>query len=88
MVKSYANAGKIMPRGVRMDGIKGMPVSIEWGCKHELVGNVQVKADVAMDVFTARDKDHVISSGDYEVMVWYVALSPLLPSPPFRLPQK
>lgn len=31
-----------------------------------------VRANVAYDIFTAEDKDHVNSSGDFELMIWYV----------------
>lgn len=42
-----------------------MPTSIQWS-----YDNYNVRANVAYDIFTAQDPNHVNSSGDYELMVW------------------
>jgi xyloglucan-specific endo-beta-1,4-glucanase len=45
-----------------------MPTEMTW--TYNQTSNV--RANVAYDVFTATDPNHVNSSGDYELMVWYV----------------
>lgn len=64
-VKSYANAGKQFARGLKISNIKSLPTSISWD-----YSNRNIRANVAYDVFTAADPNHVTSSGDYELMVW------------------
>jgi hypothetical protein len=46
-----------------------MPTNITWR-----YDTSNIRANVAFDVFTAVDPNHVNSSGDYELMVWYVAV--------------
>jgi xyloglucan-specific endo-beta-1,4-glucanase len=64
-VKSYAYAGRILDKGNTISKIKKMPTSVTW--KYD-VNNM--RCNVAYDVFTAVDPDHVNSSGDYELMIW------------------
>lgn len=47
-----------------------MPTSITWRYDTN-----NMRCNVAFDVFTAADPNHVNSSGDYELMVWYVAVN-------------
>jgi xyloglucan-specific endo-beta-1,4-glucanase len=64
-VKSYAYAGRILDKGNLISKIKGLPTSITW--KYD-VSNM--RCNVAYDIFTAADPNHVNSSGDYELMIW------------------
>jgi hypothetical protein len=64
-VKSYAYAGKILTKGQIVSKVKSMPTALKW--KYD-VNNM--RCNVAYDVFTAADPDHVNSSGDYELMIW------------------
>jgi xyloglucan-specific endo-beta-1,4-glucanase len=66
-VKSYANAGKQFAKGLKISNIKSMPTSITWDYQPR-----DIRANVAYDVFTAADPNHDKSSGDYELMIWYV----------------
>jgi xyloglucan-specific endo-beta-1,4-glucanase len=67
-VKSYVYAGRLLTKGNTIAKIKSMPTQIEWN--YNTTSNV--RANVAYDVFTAADPNHVNSSGDYELMIWYV----------------
>jgi xyloglucan-specific endo-beta-1,4-glucanase len=64
-VKSYAYAGRILDKGNTISKIKKMPTSVTW--KYD-VNNM--RCNVAYDIFTAADPNHVNSSGDYELMIW------------------
>lgn len=68
-VKSYANSGYIGLTKMYVSDISSIPTSVEWG-----YDNTDINADVSYDLFTAADIDHDTSSGDYELMVWYVWL--------------
>ncbi|KAJ5169940.1 uncharacterized protein N7500_002723 [Penicillium coprophilum] len=73
-VKTYPNSG------VKLDvkhvsELKSIKTSVEW--KYD---NSNINADVAYDLFTAADKNHVTYSGDYELMIWlarYGSISPI-----------
>lgn len=65
-VKSYSNSGVNFEKKLVSD-VHSIPTNVEW--KQD---NTNVNADVAYDMFTAADKNHVTSSGDYELMIWYV----------------
>ena len=66
-VKSYPYSGRTLtPRLVSEIG--GLPSSVDWGYSG---GNI--RANVAYDLFTAADPNHETSSGDFELMIWYVA---------------
>lgn len=64
-VKSYANVGKQFATGLVIANIKSMPTSIEWDYQPR-----DFRGNVAYDIFTAADPNHVKSSGDYELMIW------------------
>lgn len=64
-VKSYVYAGKILSKGNLISNVRGMPTSIQWSYDTN-----NVRANVAYDIFTASDPNHVNSSGDYELMIW------------------
>jgi xyloglucan-specific endo-beta-1,4-glucanase len=72
-VKSYAYAGRILDKGNLVSRVKGMPTTISW--KYD---TTNMRCNVAYDIFTSTDPNHVNSSGDYELMIWYVdfTLSP------------
>ena len=65
-VKSYVYAGRIVTKGNTIAKIKSMPTQMTWS--YNTTSNV--RANVAYDIFTATDPNHVNSSGDYELMVW------------------
>jgi xyloglucan-specific endo-beta-1,4-glucanase len=67
-VKSYANVGKQFAKGLKVSNIKSLQTSIQW----DYQPRDNVRANVAYDVFTAADPNHDKSSGDYELMVWWV----------------
>ncbi|KAK4187515.1 glycoside hydrolase family 12 protein [Podospora australis] len=60
--------------GVRQDvanrktvaSIKSMKASVSW----QYTGAEKAKANVAFDIFTAADRGHANTNGDYEVMIW------------------
>nr|7EE2_A Chain A, glycoside hydrolase family 12 beta-1,3-1,4-glucanase [Chaetomium sp.]7EEE_A Chain A, glycoside hydrolase family 12 beta-1,3-1,4-glucanase [Chaetomium sp.]7EEJ_A Chain A, glycoside hydrolase family 12 beta-1,3-1,4-glucanase [Chaetomium sp.] len=64
-VKSYVYSGKQFPRGQRITSINSMQTSVSW-----YYDTTNVRANVAYDIFTAADPNHVNSSGDYELMIW------------------
>ncbi|KAK4222310.1 endoglucanase [Podospora fimiseda] len=64
-VKSYPYVGRQVPKGIKISSVKQMPTSVTWQYDNE-----NIRANVAYDVFTAEDPNHVNSSGDYELMVW------------------
>lgn len=66
-VKSYSNSGVTFNKKLVSD-VSSIPTSVEW--KQD---NTNVNADVAYDLFTAANVDHATSSGDYELMIWYVS---------------
>lgn len=72
-VKSYANSGYIGQMQMYVSDISSIPTSVEWS-----YDNTDINADVAYDLFTASDINHVTSSGDYELMIWYVCLCRLV----------
>ncbi|KAK4154614.1 glycoside hydrolase family 12 protein [Chaetomidium leptoderma] len=73
-VKSYVYAGRQIQRGRKISSISSMPTSINWSYDTE-----NVRANVAYDVFTAADPEHVNSSGDYELMIWLARLGDVYP---------
>jgi xyloglucan-specific endo-beta-1,4-glucanase len=68
-VKSYVYAGRQVAKGRTIASIGSMQTTAVW--KYD---NYNVRANVAYDIFTAADPNHVNSSGDFEVMIWYVVL--------------
>lgn len=59
-----------MTKGNKIGAIKELQTQVDWS--YNTTSNV--RANVAYDVFTAEDPDHVNSSGDYELMIWYEIL--------------
>ncbi|KAK4236496.1 glycoside hydrolase [Achaetomium macrosporum] len=64
-VKSYAYSGRQVARGRKIASIGSMQTSVSWS-----YSNTNIRANVAYDIFTAADPNHVNSSGDYELMIW------------------
>ena len=64
-VKSYAYSGKQVTRGQKIASIDSMQTSVSWEYDTD-----SIRANVAYDIFTAADPDHVNTGGDYEVMIW------------------
>ncbi|KAF2748244.1 glycoside hydrolase family 12 protein [Sporormia fimetaria CBS 119925] len=65
LVKSYVYAGKILQKGIKVANARRMPTSIQWSYDTQ-----NMRANVAYDIFTHTDPNHVNSSGDYELMIW------------------
>lgn len=66
-VKSFANCGLQVPQGRTISSINNLQTSISWS-----YSNTNIRANVAYDLFTAADPNHDHSSGDYELMIWFV----------------
>jgi len=64
-VKSYASAGKIITPKL-LSQVSSLPSTFTYSVT-TTGGTV---ANVAYDLFTAADKNHVTYSGDYELMIW------------------
>jgi xyloglucan-specific endo-beta-1,4-glucanase len=64
-VKSYPYVGRQVAKGRKISAVSKMPTSVKWNYDNE-----NIRANVAYDVFTAEDPNHVNSSGDYELMIW------------------
>ncbi|KAJ5959730.1 uncharacterized protein N7479_006880 [Penicillium vulpinum] len=73
-VKTFPNSG------VKLDfklvsELTSIKTSAKWS-----YDKTNINADVAYDLFTAADKNHVTYSGDYELMIWlarYGSISPI-----------
>ena len=63
-VKSYVYAGRQFERRL-VNSISSLPTSLTWS-----YDNTNVRANVAYDIFTHTDPEHVNSNGDYELMIW------------------
>lgn len=63
-VKAYPYAGRALSDKKLVSDISSIPTSASWGYKGD------AKANVAYDLFTAKDPKHDESSGDYELMIW------------------
>ncbi|KAK4226107.1 glycoside hydrolase family 12 protein [Podospora fimiseda] len=74
LVKSYAYSGKQIAKGKLINNITSMPTSVSWKYNTEAV-----RANVAYDIFTAADPNHVNSYGDYEIMIWLARLNNVYP---------
>ncbi|CAI6299057.1 unnamed protein product [Periconia digitata] len=74
-VKAYPYAGRILTKGNTIAKIKQMQTAVEWS--YNTTSNV--RANVAYDIFTAEDPNHVNSSGDYELMIWLGRLGGVWP---------
>lgn len=71
-VKSYANSGIELTNKMLVSEVQSIPTTVEWSYDTE-----DIRANVAYDLFTAADQDHVTYSGDYELMLWCVLTSSL-----------
>lgn len=74
-VKSYPYVGRILPKGITVATAKTMLTEVQWS--YNTTANV--RANVAYDIFTAADPNHVNSSGDYELMIWLGRLGGVWP---------
>jgi xyloglucan-specific endo-beta-1,4-glucanase len=74
-VKSYVYAGRQVTKGNKIANIKNLQTQIDWN--YNTTSNV--RANVAYDIFTATDPNHVNSSGDYELMIWLGRLGGVWP---------
>ncbi|KAI9934850.1 hypothetical protein ASPWEDRAFT_53944 [Aspergillus wentii DTO 134E9] len=72
-VKSYSNSGVTFEKKLVSD-VSSIPTNVEWE-----QDNTNVNADVAYDLFTAADKNHATSSGDYELMIWLARYGTIQP---------
>ncbi|KAL5094010.1 hypothetical protein Trisim1_009480 [Trichoderma cf. simile WF8] len=66
-VKSYPNVQIAIPQKRIVNSIGSMPTTASWS----YTGS-NLRADVAYDLFTASNPNHVTYSGDYELMIWQV----------------
>ncbi|KAK3395153.1 glycoside hydrolase family 12 protein [Podospora didyma] len=73
-VKSYIYIGKQVTKGRKISQISSMQTTTNWSYNTN-----NVRANVAYDVFTAADPNHVNSSGDYELMIWLARLGDIYP---------
>lgn len=74
-VKSYIYANRVFDRDL-VSRIRSLPTTVEWS-----YNTTGIRANVAYDIFTHTDVDHVNSNGDYELMIWWVApRGPLVPT--------
>ncbi|KAK2069576.1 hypothetical protein P8C59_004140 [Phyllachora maydis] len=78
-VKSYDYSGiDVSPKPVSQ--IRSLPTSASWSYN----STAGLNADVSYDLFTAADRNHATSSGDYELMIWlakFGSISPIGGSP-------
>lgn len=72
-VKSYVYANRVFDRRL-VSRIGSLPTTVEWA-----YNTTAIRANVAYDIFTHSDANHVNSNGDYELMIWCV----VLPAPAF-----
>ncbi|KAM0326980.1 hypothetical protein ACHAQA_006101 [Verticillium albo-atrum] len=63
-VKSYVYGARQFERRLVSD-IVALPTEASWRYDRD-----DIRANVAYDIFTDTDKDHVNSSGEYELMIW------------------
>ncbi|KAH6604382.1 glycoside hydrolase family 12 [Trichoderma cornu-damae] len=66
-VKAYPNVQIDIPTKRLVSNIGGMPTTASWS----YTGS-NLRANVAYDLFTASNPNHVTYSGDYELMIWQV----------------
>jgi xyloglucan-specific endo-beta-1,4-glucanase len=64
-VKAYPYSGRQISNKRIVSQIGSLPTSAQWSYS----GN-NIRANVAYDLFTASDPNHVTYSGDYELMIW------------------
>lgn len=64
-VKSYIYANRVFDRKL-VSAIGSLPTTVEW-----TYNRTDIRANVAYDIFTHTDVNHINSNGDYELMIWY-----------------
>nr|AAM77711.1 endoglucanase [Trichoderma citrinoviride] len=64
-VKSYQNVQINIPQKRTVNSIGSMPTTASWS-----YSGSDIRANVAYDLFTAANPNHVTYSGDYELMIW------------------
>ncbi|KAF2274276.1 concanavalin A-like lectin/glucanase [Westerdykella ornata] len=74
-VKSYVYSGRQLQKGITVERVKSMQTQMNWSYNT----TNGVRANVAYDIFTAQDPNHVNSSGDYELMIWLGRLGGVWP---------
>lgn len=67
-VKGYPNMQINIPTKRIVNSISSMPTTAQWNYTSS-----NIRANVACDLFTASNPNHVTYSGDYELMIWYVS---------------
>ncbi|KAK1828644.1 endoglucanase [Podospora conica] len=73
-VKSYPYAGRKVAKGRTIASIRTMPTSVTW--KYD---RTDIRANVAYDVFTAKDAYRDNTAGDYELMIWLARYGGIYP---------
>jgi xyloglucan-specific endo-beta-1,4-glucanase len=63
-VKSYIYAGRQFTRK-NVSEIRSLPTTVQWS-----YNSTDIRANVAYDIFTHPDPQHVNYNGDYELMIW------------------
>lgn len=63
-VKSYIYAGRQFTRK-KVSEIRSLPTTAEWS-----YNSTNIRANVAYDIFTHPDPQHVNYNGEYELMIW------------------
>ncbi|KAF9890644.1 hypothetical protein FE257_005775 [Aspergillus nanangensis] len=72
-VKTFPNSGVALDKKL-VSEISSIPTTAEWS-----YDNSNINADVAYDLFTAADINHVTYSGDYELMIWLARYGTIQP---------
>jgi xyloglucan-specific endo-beta-1,4-glucanase len=73
-VKSYPYVGRQLSQKRIVSWGGSLPSSVSWNYQGS-----NIRANVAYDLFTARDPNHSTSSGDYELMIWLGRLGNVYP---------
>jgi xyloglucan-specific endo-beta-1,4-glucanase len=76
-VKAYPYSGRQLSSKRLVSQIGSLPTSVSWN-----YAGSNIRANVAYDLFTAQDPNHVTYSGDYELMIWSVQLGLFAPAMP------
>jgi xyloglucan-specific endo-beta-1,4-glucanase len=64
-VKGYPNSQINIPTKRLVSSIQSLPTNVQWS-----YSGSNIRANVAYDLFTAANPNHVTYSGDYELMIW------------------
>jgi xyloglucan-specific endo-beta-1,4-glucanase len=73
-VKAYPYSGRQLSSKRLVSQIGSLPTSVSWN-----YAGSNIRANVAYDLFTAQDPNHVTYSGDYELMIWLGRLGNVYP---------